>query len=315
MQRGAHEALTLIMTTKDIPTNRIGLAAALAAYGMWGVLPLYWKALQVIPSWEIICHRIVWSLVLTFILLVLQRRHTALLKALTTPRTLLTTLATSTLLGSNWLVYIWAVNNGNIVESSLGYFINPLIAVLFGVIFLQERLRPGQWIALGVALAGVLYLTFSYGRFPWIGLTLAITFALYSLLRKTAALHSLEGLFCEIAILSIPAGLTLIYLTQQGASGFLSNGPTTTSLLIGTGVITSVPLLLFVFAAQRISMTAIGLLQYLAPTIQFLIGLLIFAEPFPATKLIGFAIIWTALILFTAENIFFNLRRRSRPLT
>ena len=304
----------IMKATKNAQDSRFGLAAALAAYGLWGILPLYWKALQIIPSWEIICHRIIWSLVLTFILLVVQGRHRALLKALTNRRTLLTTLATSTLLGSNWLVYIWAVNNGNIMESSLGYFINPLIAVLFGVIFLQEKLRPGQWTALGVALAGVLYLTFSYGRFPWIGLTLAITFALYSLLRKTAALHSLEGLFCETVLLSIPAGLTLVYLASQGASGFLSQGPWITFLLIGTGVITSLPLLLFVFGAQRITMTALGLMQYLAPTIQFLIGLLIFHEPFPVTKLIGFAIIWTALILFTAENIFFSLRRRTRPL-
>jgi len=300
--------------TQQIRDRRVGLAAALSAYGMWGVFPLYWKALQVIPSWEIICHRIIWSVLLTLALLLLQGRHRDLLGALANRRTLLTTLATSTLLGSNWLVYIWAVNNGNIVESSLGYFINPLIAVLFGVVFLQEKLRPGQWVALAVALTGVLYLTFSYGKFPWIGLTLAITFALYSLLRKTASLHSLEGLFCEAMLLSIPAGLTLAYLARHGESGFLIHGPSITFLLIGTGVITSVPLLLFVFAAQRISMTTIGLMQYLAPSIQFLIGLLVFHEPFPATKLIGFAIIWTALIIFTMEGLVVNLRRRSRAL-
>ncbi|MBW2329034.1 MAG: EamA family transporter RarD [Deltaproteobacteria bacterium] len=301
-------------SSKNVQNSRIGLAAALSAYCMWGVFPLYWKALQVIPSWEIICHRIVWSLVLTFILLILRGRQQALLEALTNRRTLLTTLATSTLLGSNWLVYIWAVNNGNIVESSLGYFINPLIAVLLGVVFLQEKLRIGQWIALGVALGGVLYLTFSYGRFPWIGLTLAITFALYSLLRKTAALHSLEGLFCETVLLSIPAGLTLLYLTHQGTSGFVSQGPWITLMLIGTGLVTSIPLLLFVFGAQRITMTAIGLMQYLAPTIQFLIGLLIFHEPFPPAKMIGFAIIWSALALFTIEGITLRLHHRTRPL-
>ncbi len=300
--------------TEQIRTRHIGLTAALSAYGMWGVFPLYWKALQVIPSWEIICHRIIWSAMLTLALLLLQGRHQALLGALANRRTLLTTLATSTLLGTNWLVYIWAVNNGNIVESSLGYFINPLIAVLFGVVFLQEKLRAGQWAALTVACAGVLYLTFSYGKFPWIGLTLAITFALYSLLRKTAALHSLEGLFCEAVLLSVPAGLTLAYLSRHGDSGFLTHGPTITFLLIGTGVITSVPLLLFVFAAQRISMTTIGLMQYLAPSIQFLIGLLIFHEPFPTAKLIGFAIIWIALIMFTVEGLVVNLRHRSRPL-
>ncbi len=206
------------------------------------------------------------------------------------------------------------MNSGNIVESSLGYFINPLIAVLFGVFFLQEKLRPGQWIALAVALIGVLYLTFSYGNFPWIGITLAITFALYSLLRKTAALPSLEGLFCEIVFLSIPAGAVLIYLTSLDRSGFTAHGYRVTIMLIGTGVITSLPLLLFVFGAQRISMTAIGLMQYLAPTIQFLIGVLIFQEPFPPAKMIGFAIIWSALILFTVESLSHSLRRRGRPL-
>lgn len=298
----------------ETKTSRIGLAAALAAYSMWGVLPLYWKALQVIPSWEIICHRIIWSLVLTFFLLILQGKHTALFKALTNRRILLTTLATSILLGSNWLVYIWAVTSGNIVESSLGYFINPLIAVLFGVIFLHEKLRVGQWIALTIALTGVLYLTFSYGKFPWIGITLAITFALYSLLRKTAALHSLEGLFCEIALLALPAGAVLIYLSLQGRSGFITNGIPVTLMLIGTGIITSLPLLLFVFGAQRITMTAIGLMQYLAPTIQFLIGYLVFQEPFPSAKMIGFAIIWSALIVFTIEGLSHNLRYRARPL-
>lgn len=296
-------------------TSRIGLASTLAAYSMWGVLPLYWKGLQVIPSWEIICHRIIWSLVLTFFLLILQNKHHALRKALTNRRVLLTTLATSILLGANWLVYIWAVNSGNIVESSLGYFINPLIAVLFGVIFLQEKLRIGQWMALTVALTGVLYLTFSYGSFPWIGITLAVTFALYSLLRKTAALHSLEGLFCEIVLLAIPAGVVLIYLTSQGRSGFMTHGAPVTLMLVGTGVVTSLPLLLFVFGAQRITMTAIGLLQYLAPTIQFLIGVLVFQEPFPPAKMIGFAIIWSALILFTVEGLSHSWRHRGRALS
>ena len=304
------------MKTVNNPKNsRIGLAATLSAYAMWGVFPLYWKALQVIPSWEIICHRIVWSLVFTLLLLVMQGRQRTLIATLSNRRILLTVIATASLLGSNWLVYIWAVNNGNIVESSLGYFINPLIAVLFGVVFLKERLRPGQWASLSVALAGVLYLTFSYGKFPWIGLTLAITFALYGLLRKTAALHPLDGLFCEITLLSIPATLVLSYLAVQGKSGFISHGTMTTLMLIGTGVITSVPLLLFVFGAQRITLTAVGLLQYLAPTIQFLIGLLIFHEPFPPAKMVGFAIIWSALILFTIEQVFHTLRRQGKPLT
>ena len=294
--------------------SRIGLAATLTAYSMWGILPLYWKALQVIPSWEIICHRMLWSLVLTSLLLLAGGRLKPLLTTLCNRRVLLTTLATSFLLAVNWLVYIWAVNNGNIVESSLGYFINPLIAVLLGVVFLKEKLRAGQWCALAIAFCGVLYLTFSYGRFPWIGLTLAITFALYSLLRKTAALASLEGLFSEFVLLALPAATCLAWQAVHGQSGFLAHGYGTTLLLIGTGVITSVPLLLFVYGAKRISMTAIGLLQYLAPTIQFLIGWLVYKEPFPPAKLTGFTLIWSALILFTLEGLARNIRKKHQSM-
>lgn len=293
----------------------VGLASALAAYSMWGILPLYWKALEIIPSWEIICHRIIWSFVLTFFLLLGLGRFTSLLTILKDKKVWFSSVSTASLLIVNWSVYIWAVNNGNIVESSLGYFINPLIAVFFGVVFLRERLRTGQWMALGVALSGVLYLTFSYGHFPFIGLTLAITFALYSLLRKTASLQSLEGLFCETALLAIPTGLSLLYFLAKGTSGFLGNGPEVTMLLIGTGLITSVPLLLFVFGAQRVTMTALGLMQYLAPTIQFCIGLFVFKEPFPPAKMVGFIIIWSALFLYTAEGIYWTLHRRSQVLS
>ncbi len=290
------------------------MAAALSAYCMWGFLPLYWKALQIIPSWEIICHRMIWSFVFTLGLLIVQRRIQPLVRALANWRIVLTTCATSLLLAVNWLVYIWAVNNGNIVESSLGYFINPLIAVLLGVVILKEKLRKGQWAALLVALCGVLYLTFSYGKFPWIAMTLAITFALYSLLRKTAALASLEGLFCEFSLLFFPAGAVLSYQAYCGQSGFLAHSQAVTLMLIGTGLITSLPLLLFVFGAQRISMTTIGLLQYLAPTIQFLLGFLLFNEPFPLEKLIGFSLIWAALILFSVEGLATNLQQRNQKI-
>ncbi len=289
-----------------------GLSAAFCAYAMWGVLPIYWKALAIVPSYEIICHRIVWSFLFSLILLLFQRKTAVLFKAFSNLRALATFAATATLLGSNWLVYIWAVNSGYIVESSLGYFINPLIAVLFGVLFLKEPLRSGQWGALFVALLGVLYLTFSYGEFPWIGLTLAITFACYSLLRKTASLHSLEGLVFETGLLSIPAAIALFFFARQGQSHFLTSGSQVTLLLIASGLVTSLPLLLFVFGAQRITMTAIGLLQYLAPTLQFLIGLLIFKEPFPPEKLIGFAIIWAALALYTGENIYQRFQQKNR---
>jgi len=300
------------MSKNILRKKKQGISAAFCAYAMWGVLPLYWKALAIVPSYEIICHRIVWSFLFALILLVLQKKTTVLFKALSDVRALATFAATATLLGSNWLVYIWAVNSGYIVESSLGYFINPLIAVLFGVLFLKEPLRPGQWAALVVALLGVLYLTFSYGQFPWIALTLAITFACYSLLRKTARLHSLEGLVFETGLLSIPAGIALVFFAGQGQAHLFAYGSRVTLLLIASGLVTALPLLLFVFGAQRITMTAIGLLQYLAPTLQFLIGLLIFKEPFPPERLIGFVIIWAALALYTGENIYQRLQLKNR---
>jgi chloramphenicol-sensitive protein RarD len=289
-----------------------GTPTVLLAYTMWGILPLYWKALAAVPSYEIICHRILWSFLFSLFLLCLQKKTAFFVRALPDFRTSLTFLATASLLGSNWLVYIWAVNNGYIIESSLGYFINPLIAVLFGVLFLKEPLRSGQWAALSIALAGVLYLTFFYGRFPWIGLTLAITFALYSLLRKTASLHSLDGLTFETGLLSLPAIITLVFLAHHGQSHFLANGTKTTLLLIAAGPVTALPLLFFVFGAQRITMTAVGLMQYLAPTLQFLVGLVIFREPFPVEKLIGFAIIWAALALYISENLYQRVRQKRR---
>ncbi len=285
-------------------SKKHGMPAVLLAYTMWGILPLYWKLLNAIPSYEIICHRILWSFLFSLALIALRHKTAAFVHALKNARTVITFLATASLLGSNWLVYIWAVNNGYIIESSLGYFINPLIAVIFGVLFLKEPLRPGQWASLSVALAGVLYLTFSYGHFPWIGLTLAVTFSLYSLLRKTASLHSLNGLTFETGLLTVPAAATLVFLAWHGKSHLFSQGFSLTWLLITSGPITALPLLFFVFGAQRISMTAVGLLQYLAPTLQFLIGLVLFNEPFPRAKLIGFCLIWLALALYISENIY-----------
>jgi len=300
------------MHPNDTQHNTHGILAVLSAYSMWGILPLYWKALTLVPSSEIICHRIVWSFLFSLSLLIYQKKLAGFLQSLKNFCLLRTFFATALLLGSNWLVYIWAVNSGHIVEASLGYFINPLIAIFLGVIFLKERLRPGQWLALFIAFTGVIYLSFSHGHFPWIGLTLAITFALYSLLRKTASLHSLEGFVFEIGLLSLPACATLFFFAQQGQAHLLTSGPRITLLLIGAGLVTALPLLLFVFGAQKITMTAIGLMQYLAPTLQFLIGLLIYKEPFPPEKLIGFSIIWMALTVYTVENIHQRIQQKNR---
>ncbi len=224
---------------------------------------------------------------------------------------LLTFALSGSLLAINWFTYIWGVNAGHVVETSLGYFINPLVNVLLGYLFLKERLRPAQWLALAVAVSGVLYLTFSYGAFPWIALTLAFSFGVYGLIRKTAPLNSAEGLFLETAIIFLPAFGFLLWQETRGVGGFGHISPTTTLLLIGAGAVTSIPLILFAAGARRITLTTLGLLQYIAPTMQFLIGVLIYGEPFGAGRVVGFGLIWLALLLYTAESV---IARRRTPL-
>ncbi len=284
-----------------------GVIYAAASYVAWGLLPIYWKSLHNVPASQILSHRIVWSLLFVGLILTLRRNWGWLRPAIVRPRVLMTFVLSGILLGINWFVYIWGVNAGFIVETSLGYFINPLVNVLLGYIFLKERLRPVQWLALSVALGGVLYLTVSYGAFPWIALTLAFTFGTYGLLRKTAALNSAEGLFLETAVLFLPAFGFLLLQERGGVGAFAHAGLTTTLLLMGAGVVTSVPLILFASGARQITMTTLGLLQYIAPTLQFLIGVLIYNEEFGVSRVIGFGLIWLALILYTSESI---LRRR-----
>ena len=280
-----------------------GIIYAASAYVLWGLLPLYWKALQDVPAGQILAHRIAWSLV--FVGLILTARHNWgwLRGAVRQPRIVLTFVLSGILLGINWFTYIWSVNAGFIVETSLGYFINPLVSVLLGYLILKEKLRSTQWLALSVALAGVLYLTFSYGAFPWIALTLAFSFGTYGLIRKTAALNSAEGLMMETAVLFVPAVGFLLLQEFRGTGAFAHDGLPTDLLLIGAGVVTSVPLLLFASGARRITMTSLGLLQYIAPTLQFLIGVLIYHEAFGLDRIVGFGLIWLALILYSIESL------------
>ena len=280
-----------------------GILYAAGAYIIWGLLPIYWKALDDVAAGQILAHRIVWSLLFVGGVLTVRHNWAWLRGAVARPRVLFTFAVSGSLLAINWFVYIWSVNAGFIVETSLGYFINPFVNVLLGFLVLKERLRPAQWLALSVALAGVLYLTFSYGAFPWIALTLAFSFGTYGFIRKTATLNSAEGLFLETAVLFLPAFGFLLLQDFRGAGAFAHNGPTSTLLLMGAGIVTSVPLLLFAAGARRITMTSLGLLQYIAPTLQFLIGVLIFHEEFGITRLIGFGLIWLALILYSAESV------------
>ncbi len=287
-----------------------GVLYALGAYGLWGFFPLYWKLLGHVPALEILTHRMVWSLVFLLVVLAVQRRwawigHVGW-------RTAGLYLLTATVLAWNWYLYIWAVNSGFVVETSLGYFINPLISVVLGVVFLGERMRTGQWIAVGVAAAGVAWLTWQYGSPPWIALLLAGSFGLYGLLRKQAPLPSLEGLSMETALLFLPALGYLLWLQANGEASFLGNGPLTTGLLLGAGVATAVPLLLFGLAAHRIALSTLGITQYLAPTIQFLLGVFVYHEAFGRADLVGFGLIWAALLIYTAESLSRTRRGRSR---
>ena len=289
-----------------------GVAYAAGAYILWGLFPIYWKNLAGVPALEILSHRIVWSLIFVIFLLGAQKKWEWIKPALRNKRTLLIFFATATVLSINWLTYIWGVNAGFIVETSLGYFINPLVSVLLGVVFLRERLRAGQWIAVGIATIGVIYLTINYGSLPWIALTLAFSFATYGLLRKIAPLGSQEGLALETAMMFLPALIYLIFLEGQGTAAFGHVDLKMTFLLAFAGIATAVPLIFFAAGARLIPLSVVGILQYMAPTIQLLIGVFVYKEPFTTTSLIGFSIIWTALIIFTTDVFMHNKKQTQR---
>lgn len=290
-----------------------GIYYAVGAYALWGLFPIYWKAIQTVAAREILCHRMVWSLMVIVIMLSYKKHWKWLQNAITKPVTLITFLCTACILAINWLTYIWAINSGYIVETSLGYFINPLVNVLLGVIFLRESPRFWQWIAIMIATGGVLYLTVGYGAFPWIALTLAFTFGTYGLLRKTASLNALEGLSMEIGILFLPALAYLIYLEHAGIASFGHTQMLTSILLTFAGVVTALPLLLFASAARRITLTTLGLLQYIAPTLQFLLGVLVYGEIVTKSRMTGFVAIWIALFIYSIEGIIEGKRRKGVP--
>jgi chloramphenicol-sensitive protein RarD len=287
-----------------------GVLAGILAYTLWGLLPGYWKAIQEVPPLEILCHRTIWSLVFVLLILAARKRWAWIGQVRANPRTLLMSLASACLLSLNWFTYIWAVNSGHVVDSSLGYFIAPLVNVLLGVLFLRERLRVWQTVAIGLAAVGVLSLTVGYGAFPWIALSLALSFGFYGLLRKVSPLGSLEGLSLETAALSIPAVAYLVFREATGGASFGHAGTATTLLLAGTGVVTALPLLLFAYAARQVTLATVGIMQYISPTFQLLLGVLAYGEPFTPTRLLGFAPIWLALVIYSVEGMKEEKRRR-----
>ncbi len=280
-----------------------GMVYAAGAYICWGLLPIFWKSLHHVPALEILAHRMVWSLVFVLVLLAVQGHWRWLLPVFQNMRVLLMFTTTALLLSLNWFIYIWAVNAGYIVETSLGYFINPLVNVVLGVCFLKERFRRWQGVAIAVAVAGVLYLTLHYGSLPWIALTLAGSFGLYGLLRKTAVLNSLEGLTLETLVLFPPALAYLLYVAWTGQGAFGHTDLLTHTLLIAAGIATALPLLLFASGARRITLTLTGILQYIAPTMQFLLGVFVYGEPLTSARLVGFSLIWLALAIYTLEGL------------
>ena len=278
-----------------------GLLLAVGAYSCWGLLPIYWKLLGHVPTTQLLCHRIVWSFVTLVVFLTLTKRLYGLRSALG-PSVWKSYGVASLLIGINWFIYVWSVNTGFIVEASLGYFINPLLSVLLGVVFVGERLRPLQWLPLGLALTGVAYLTVSYGRPPWIALTLAVTFSLYGLVKKKAPLGAFEGLSLETGLLLLPAMAFLGWSEANDSGVFLHASRGSDLLLLGAGLVTTAPLVMFAAAAHRIPLSMIGILQYIAPTIQFLLGVFLYHEPFSTTQLTGFSLVWAAVALFLLER-------------
>jgi len=288
-----------------------GIGAAIGAFLIWGLLPMYWKALSAVPALQILCHRIVWSLVFLALVVTVRRGWGGVRQALRSRRDVLLLAAGSVLISINWFLYIWAVNHGHVVESSLGYYINPLVNVLLGFAFFRDRLRRWQVVAIVLAAAGVLNLVWQFGRAPWIALALAVSFGMYGLVRKVATVESVNGLFFETLVLGLPAAGYLGWQEMQGlgALGHLDIG--TDLLLISAGVVTATPLVLFAFAARRLRLATVGVLQYIAPTGMFLLGVFAYGEPFSPAHLTTFALIWAGIALYTADGL--RGLRRPRP--
>ncbi len=290
-----------------------GLWATTLAFVIWGLFPLYWHLLKQVPSDQIIAHRIVWSAVLLFGLLFARERLAWLKKIRAVPRTFWLLGLASVVIGFNWSLYIWAVNAGHVVETSLGYFINPLLSVLLGVLVLHERLGKLQWLAVALAAVGVAWLTWQGGRVPWIAIGLSISFALYGLLRKLTVVEPVAGIGMESLFLFLPALGWVLWAEAGHGGGFTGTwGWGTLVLLVASGAVSAVPLIAFTYGVRRIPLSVVGLLQYIGPTLQFLCGVLVFREPFGMDRLIGFGFIWAGLAVFAVAG--YRAARRMRAV-
>jgi chloramphenicol-sensitive protein RarD len=286
-----------------VDERRTGVAAGLGAYVLWGVFPLYFPLLEPAGGVEIVAHRVAWSLVFVGVLLSVRRGWGQVRATVADRRSLLVLAAAAVLIAVNWLVYVLAVNSGHVVEASLGYFINPLVSVVLGVVVFRERLRRLQWVAVAIAVVAVLVLTVDSGRPPWIALTLAASFGLYGLMKKLVRVEAAPGLFVETTVVFLPALAVIAVVQERGNAAFGHEGIGNALLLTSTGLATAVPLLLFAAAARRVPLSTVGLLQYVTPLMQLSIGVFVYDEPMPPARLAGFAIVWLALAVFTTDSL------------
>jgi chloramphenicol-sensitive protein RarD len=294
-----------------VEERRLGVASGITAYALWGLFPLYFPLLQPAGGVEIVAHRVVWSLVFVAALITVARRWRLVRAAVADRRTLLVLTGAAVLIAVNWLVFVYGVNSGHVVETSLGYFVNPLVSVLLGVAVFGERLRPLQWAAVAIAAVAVVVLTVDYGRPPWIALTLAATFGLYGLMKKVVRVEAAPGLFVETALVVLPAAVALAVLQGSGEATASGHGTGHLLLLMSGGVATAIPLMLFAAATRRIPLSTVGLLQYLTPLMQLAIGVFVRHEPMPPARLAGFVVVWVALAVFTLDSLR-NARAGSR---
>lgn len=290
--------------------HRAGLLYGFAAYGLWGVLPLYWHLLESTPPGEVLAHRMVWSLPTAVVLLAVLRRWAWIRPLLRQPKRLALVAAAAAAISVNWGLFIYSVSVGRVLESSLGYFINPLVSVAFGVLLLRERLRPAQWAAVGIGAVAVAVLSIGYGQVPWLSITLAFSFATYGLVKKRVMLDGMDGFSAESAVQFVPALGFLVYLGVTGEGSFTGEGTGHALLLSAAGLVTAVPLIFFGSAAVRLPLSTIGLLQYLAPALMFVLGLFAFGEEMPPERWTGFVLVWTALCVLTWDAL--RNRRRSQ---
>jgi len=286
-----------------VEERRAGIAAGLTAYVLWGLFPLYFPLLQPAGGVEIVAHRVLWSLLSIAVLLTVLRRWSVVRAVVADRRALGVLAVAAVLIAANWTIFVVAVNAGHVVETSLGYFINPLVSVLLGVLVFRERLRVLQWTAVGIAAVAVLVLTIDYGRPPWIALSLAVSFGSYGLMKKLVRVDAAPGLFVETALVAVPAAVFLGVLHVQGQGSFAAHGAGHALLLVSSGTATAIPLLLFAAATRRIPLSTVGLLQYVTPLMQLAVGVFVDHEPMPPARLAGFAVVWLALGVFTVDSL------------